>query len=78
MQSKDELREIDIKNRVCCYFNDIINDIDIKFNDILLDEKSYKYVPVYNISYKTSAHPKPSRIGCDKIDRFIRVRGSEF
>ena len=78
MQSKDELREIDIKNRVCCYFNDIINDIDIKFNDILLDEKSYKYVPVYNISYKTSAHPKPLRIGCDKIDRFIRVRGSEF
>ena len=56
----------------------IINDIDIKFNDILLDEKSYKYVPVYNISYKTSAHPKPLRIGCDKIDRFIRVRGSEF
>ena len=41
MQSKDELREIDIKNRVCCYFNDIINDIDIKFNDILLDEKLY-------------------------------------
>ena len=26
MKSKNELKEIDIKNSVCYYFNDIIND----------------------------------------------------
>ena len=41
MESKDELKEIDIKNRACYDFDDIINTIDIDFNDILLDEKLY-------------------------------------
>ena len=35
MESKDELKEIDIKNCVCYYFDDIISCIDINFNDIL-------------------------------------------
>ena len=41
MESKDGLKEIDIKNRMCYYFDDIIRfcDTDIDFNDILLDEK---------------------------------------
>ena len=39
MESKDELKEIDIKNRACFYFDDIIKYIDINFNDILSDEK---------------------------------------
>ena len=38
MERKDELKEIDIKNRTCYYFDDIIRDLDIYF-DILLDEK---------------------------------------
>ena len=41
MGTKDELKEIDIKNRVCYYFDDIITDRDINF-DILLDQKLYK------------------------------------
>ena len=39
MESKDELKEMDIKNLACYYFDDIINDIDINFSDIFLDEK---------------------------------------
>ena len=39
MQSKEELKEIEIKNFVCYYFDDIIKDIDINFSDIYLDEK---------------------------------------
>ena len=39
MESKDELKETDIKNRTCYYFDDIIKDIDIDFNNILLDKK---------------------------------------
>ena len=78
MESKDKLKEIDIKNRVCYYFDDIMKDADIYFSDILLDEKLYDNILVYEISYKTSTDPKPLRIRLDKIDRIIRVYGGEF
>ena len=44
MESKDDSKEIDIKNRTCSYFDDIIRfwDRDINFSDILLDETLYK------------------------------------
>ena len=42
MGSNDKLKEIGIKNRTCYYFN-----------DILMDEKSYENILVYNISYKS-------------------------
>ena len=43
MESKDELKEVDIKNSTCCYFTDIIrhSDRDIDFSDVLLDKKLY-------------------------------------
>ena len=31
-----------IKNRTCYYFDDIMRVINIDFDNILLDEKSYK------------------------------------
>ena len=40
MESKIELKEIDIKICTCYYFGDIIKDLDIDFDNILLD-KSY-------------------------------------
>ena len=42
MESKDKLKEIDIKNYTCYYFDDKMRVIDIDFNNILLDEKSYQ------------------------------------
>ena len=44
MESKDELKEIDIKNCTCCYFNDVIRcrDRNIDFSDILSHKKLYK------------------------------------
>ena len=42
MESKDELKEIDIKNRTFYYFDDIMRVKGIDFSDILLDEKLYK------------------------------------
>ena len=62
----------------CYYFNDIIRDFDVNFDNILLDEKLYENIPVYDILYKTSTNAKPLRITLDTIDGFIRVRGSEF
>ena len=73
MGSKNELKEIGFKNRACYYFDDIVNDTDINFSDILLDKKLYENISVYHISYKTSTRPKPLRIRLDKIDGFIMV-----
>ena len=46
MKSKDELKEIDIKNRTCYYFEDIVTDRDIYSVDNLFDEKIYDNISV--------------------------------
>ena len=38
-----------------------------------IDERSYKNILVYDISYKTLFGSKPLRIKFDEVDRFIRV-----
>ena len=74
MESKYELKEIDIKNRMCYYFDDIIRfwNRDIDFSDTLLDEKlckkKYENILIYDFSHKTSTDAKPLRIRFDKID----------
>ena len=50
LESKDELKEVDINNHTCYYFNDIINATDVNFNDILLDEKLYENISIDDIS----------------------------
>ena len=52
MESKNELKKTDIKNRTYLYFDDIMKAIDINFSDILLNEKSYENILIYDISYK--------------------------
>ena len=69
MESKDELKEINIKTCACYYFDDIISDFDTNFDNILL---------VYEISYKTSTGTKPLPIRFNKIDGFIKVHGGDF
>ena len=39
MESKDEFKKIDVKNRTCYYFDDIIKDVDIYFSNTLLEER---------------------------------------
>ena len=78
MESKDELKEIDIKNRTCYYFDDMIRFWDryVEFRNILLDEKSYETyenILIYDISFKTSMCAKPFPIRFDKIDGFIKT-----
>ena len=78
MKSKDELKEIDFKNRMFYYVNDIIRfwDRDLEFSDILLNQKSYKEnyenILTDNLSYKTSTAAKRVLIMFDKIDEFIK------
>ena len=46
---------------------------DIYSGNILLDEKLYKNILIYDISYKTFLGSKPLRIWFDKIDGFIKI-----
>ena len=75
MESNDELKEIDVKNRTCYYFNYMIEIEGFDLDNILADEKSYKNVSVYNISYKSLIDSKPLRIRFEKTNGFIRVYG---
>ena len=78
MESKVKLKEINIKNCTCYYFEDIIRfwDKDIEFSDTLLDEKSYETsdnILIYDISNKTSTSAKPLHIRFGKIDGSIKI-----
>ena len=78
MESKVKLKEINIKNCTCYYFEDIIRfwDKDIEFSVSLLDEKSYETsdnILIYDISNKTSTSAKPLHIRFDKIDGSIKI-----
>ena len=56
----DELKQINIKNCTCYYFDDILKIEDFDIDNILIDEKSYKNILVYNISYKSLIDSKPT------------------
>ena len=70
IDSNDELKEIDIKNCKCYYFDDIIKTED---SDINTTKKPYKNILVYNILYKTLINFKSWHTRFNKIDRYIRV-----
>ena len=71
--SNDELNEVNIKNRTCYCFDDIIKIEDFNLDNILIDGKSFENNLVYSISYKTLIDAKPLRVRFDKVDGFIRV-----
>ena len=43
MEGNDKLKEIDIKNCMCCYFDDLIKIEDFDVDNILIDEKLCEY-----------------------------------
>ena len=65
--------EIYIKNHKCYYFNDIIKIEDFNNSNIFIDEKPYKKISAYNISYKSFIDFKLLHTRFVKIDGFIRV-----
>ena len=72
-----KIKEIDIKNCTCYYFNDIIKIENFDLDNILIDEQSYENILVYNIqkfiSYKNFIAAKSLHIRFDKTDGFVRV-----
>ena len=73
MESKDKLKEIDIKNRKCYHFDDVMRVKDIDFSDILLNKKLYENILIYGISYKAFMGAKPLRIWFGKIDGLVKI-----
>ena len=71
MGSNDNLKESNIENRKRYYFDDLIKIEDFNFGKILIDEKIYKNILVYNVSHKTLIYDKPLRIRFNKINGFI-------
>ena len=69
----NEFKRVSLKNCMCNYFNDIVKFDDFGSHNILLDQKSYETIFVYDILYKTFISAKPLRIRFDKIDGFIKV-----
>ena len=73
MECNDELKEINIKNLTCYFFDDIIKMQDFEFGNILLDEKPYQNILICNTLYKTLISTKPLHMRFDKVDGIIRV-----
>ena len=49
MESKYELTKIDFKNCACYYFHDITKIGDFDFGNVLLDQKTYGNILIYDI-----------------------------
>ena len=72
IDSSVELKEINIKNCSCYYFDDIIEIKDFNLGDILIDEESYENILVNNIAYKTLIKIKHFSVRLDEKNGFIR------
>ena len=73
MESNNELKEIDLKKRICHYFDDIIKIEDFDFCNILINEKAHENIFVSDMSCKTLIGAEHLSIGFNKINQFIRV-----
>ena len=76
MTTDNILKEIDIKNCTCCYFDDIVNINDLNLNNILLDEKSCKNILLYGFTCKSIYRGKPLLLIFNKIEGYIRKNDS--
>ena len=68
------LKKVNAKNRTCYYLDDIMEvDESIKVDRILLYEKSYENILVYNILYKRFMDAKPLHIRFNKLDGITNI-----
>ena len=58
----NKVKDIDIKTRSYCFFDDIINIKNFDQNNIKIDEKSYKDILIYYIGYVTIKDLKYEKI----------------
>ena len=81
----ESIKEINIKNRIYHFYNDIIDIKTFDSNNLKLDKKAYKDLDIYNIGYVTlkkigdcydvnSVNPLYLRI--DNASGYIEEKGS--
>ena len=58
----NKVKDLDVKNRTYCFFDDIINVKNFDPNNIKTDEKSRKNILVYSIRYVTIKDSKYVKI----------------
>ena len=58
----NKVKDLDVKNRTYCFFDDIINVKNFDPNNIKTDEKSCKNILVYSIRYVTLKDSKYVKI----------------
>ena len=73
MENINKLKEIGIKNYMCYHFDDIIKFKGFNLDNVLINEKAYEIILVYEVSYETLIGVKPLCISFDKINGFTRV-----
>ena len=54
----NKVKEMDIKNQTYYFFDDIINIKNFDWNNVKIDEKSYKNILISYIVYVTIKHSK--------------------
>ena len=53
MKINNKVKDINIKNQIYYFFNDIINIENFDLNNIKIDENSYKNILIYYIGFLT-------------------------
>ena len=78
----NKVKDIDIKNRSCNFFNDIIVMKIFDQDKIKIDEKSYKNILIYYIGYVTIKNSKYVKINCgnplylifNKVNGYLKAK----
>ena len=45
------VKQLNIKNRTYCFYNDLMNDLNFEPNSLKLDQKTWKDIDIYYIGY---------------------------
>ena len=55
-------KQLDIKNKTCYFYNDLINVSNFKPGNLKLDKKTWKDIDIYYIGYVDKSKPSEWRI----------------
>ena len=76
MEEKEKWKKKEIfctKNCTCYYFDDIIKFEEFNFDNILIDEKSYENILIYDVLNRTFVGTKSLRFRVNKMSGFIGI-----
>ena len=75
MEKNTKFKQVYINNGTCYYFDDIIKIENFVFNNVLLDEKLYQNILIFDVVYKTLIVSRPLRITFNKVNGFVKFYG---